>query len=488
MTTHRIAAVVALAGALIAAGLGAPVPASAAEKLPATTIEAASAKVEQVTASKVRLSARLTVRHPSLDVLGVPAYPAAARVSVNFYPKGGGAKQSSVVTLDCSGSVCKGTWKQRYGAVGQAWFTYDDARTRVTFRTPRTSISGWVTARTTRAHRAVVDTVTVTPSFGRTVVLERLVAGRWVRQKTFRAGTGRVSNVAISYPADWGKRDATSRWRVVVPATALSTARKTAVATQRSTRVYDVPRGRYQLLPQVPEPKGGGFALTRGKTGVKTNYVADRLKIPHANDHVTVTAAFVSKVAAYQRSRGLRATGVTDKATWVAMGYSADAWTELDTYRSPVVVDRSMTRAQIIDRMIASTMRYEGDIYVWGGGSKPGAGIDCSGILLQALYAVGINPSSTDTVRHAGTRPGSTAPFLSTQALYNDSSFQHVPASKMARGDFVFWGKGAISHSGLYLGGGMVIESTPYYGVHVTTMSSAGSRYRLWPTVVRPLP
>ena len=51
--------------------------------------------------------------------------------------------------------------------------------------------------------------------------------------------------------------------------------------------------------------------------------------------------------------------------------------------------------------MIGRAYDYMGDDYMIGASGAPGLGIDCSGLVMQALYAAGIDMSPINPVRHA---------------------------------------------------------------------------------------
>jgi cell wall-associated NlpC family hydrolase len=76
--------------------------------------------------------------------------------------------------------------------------------------------------------------------------------------------------------------------------------------------------------------------------------------------------------------------------------------------------------------------------YVWGGES-PGSGFDCSGLTQWAWRQAGV-----DLPRTAAAQYGAIA---------------HVPLSDLQPGDLLFWGFGGISHVGMYVGGGDIINA-----------------------------
>jgi cell wall-associated NlpC family hydrolase len=76
--------------------------------------------------------------------------------------------------------------------------------------------------------------------------------------------------------------------------------------------------------------------------------------------------------------------------------------------------------------------------YVWGGES-PGQGFDCSGLIQWAWRQAGVDLPRTAAAQY--------------------DAIPHVPLSDLQPGDLVFWGYGGISHVGMYVGGGAIINA-----------------------------
>ncbi len=104
----------------------------------------------------------------------------------------------------------------------------------------------------------------------------------------------------------------------------------------------------------------------------------------------------------------------------------------------------------VIERVIAHAESQLGVPYVWGG-TTPGVGFDCSGLLQWAFREAGVDiPRVTHDQWNAGERVG-----------FED----------MERGDLIFWRSDPtapdyISHVALYLGDGMMLEA-PRTGLDV---------------------
>jgi len=138
--------------------------------------------------------------------------------------------------------------------------------------------------------------------------------------------------------------------------------------------------------------------------------VAQRQAAEAAASH----AAFLARVAAADASAG---TGSTDPAP---------------SARSNIPVEPGAGGA------VAAAESQIGVPYVWGGES-PGQGFDCSGLVQWAWRQAGV-----DLPRTAAAQYGAVA---------------HIPLSDLQPGDLLFWGYGGISHVGMYVGGGDIINA-----------------------------
>jgi uncharacterized repeat protein (TIGR02543 family) len=127
-------------------------------------------------------------------------------------------------------------------------------------------------------------------------------------------------------------------------------------------------------------------------------------------------------------------------------------------YCSPLMkgVGRDSTKKQLIELFIKRAKQYLGDPYVVFGSRPLGRGVDCSGIVMQAMYSVGFSPKPSSSYRHMFPA----YEYESRQMWYNNK-IKKIPYSEMKRGDLVFYlgSSGTVNHVAIYLGGGKVIES-----------------------------
>lgn len=224
-------------------------------------------------------------------------------------------------------------------------------------------------------------------------------------------------------------------------------------------RVYQNPSQYYQIKNSITL-KGGGYNLSYGYEGVKVMKVIKKLGL---GSGVGMNGAFYSRnveraVKNFQKKNGLQQTGVVDIITWQKMGYTKTQWEQWGAYVSPLKVKVNSTRSEHIEAMISTAYSYLGTPYVIGASGPPGTGIDCSGLVMQALYAAGIDTSPINPVRHA--KPGYE---YESRNMWKSSQFKHVPYSQRQRGDLIFYqsSSGVVIHVAIYLGDNKVIEAWP---------------------------
>lgn len=336
-----------------------------------------------------------------------------------------------------------------------------------------------------KAGKKAVLKVSISPAAKRSVVLERKVSGKWKKVSAFTSSA--AGNVKITFPKSVINKELTSTWRIVSPAvTGSSPASKVVsrVITVKTTPKYQTP-GKYQkVVTKIPAAKGSGYSLTRGMNGVKVAKVQRKLGM--GSRWETMDAATMSRVRNFQVKKGLKATGVVNRATWIAMKLPASQWKSLDTYRAKVRADLTATKKERIEIMISEAMKYQGakSHYVWGGAGSPKQGADCSGLVLQALYAAGMNPKSITTVKH------SLPAYRTSRELMSVGNMKKVKYSSKKRGDLVFFGYrgGPISHVGIYLGNGKFFDLRED-GANTRSLGPIYARtLHTKSTVVRPFP
>ena len=207
---------------------------------------------------------------------------------------------------------------------------------------------------------------------------------------------------------------------------------------------------------------GADYAVGIGFEGLKVKRViqAFDLKETKGMGGAYYDETVRDAVAHFQETHGLEPTGVTDLKTWKALGFSRDEWDVCSGYRSPSRVNAGSTREEKIEVMIERAYDYLGDPYVIGASGPPGSayGVDCSGLVMQALYAAGVGMKDINPVTHA--QPGHE---YESRNLWHSDHFTVVDFDERERGDLIFYCNdgGIVIHIAIYLGDDQVIESWP---------------------------
>ena len=331
--------------------------------------------------------------------------------------------------------------------------SYSDIKS-IKLKGPKTTVSGLSTSLSKTAGLSLKDTIEISPAYGRKVYLQRYDSEKktWVTKVTYTAPETKTGSVKLVYPSEWYNQ-ISSKWRVYIPATDKGNSYTSSTINIKAKRVYENPKGYIQLKEKI-NVSGGGKDLVRGTMGLRVAKVQRRLGMGHVWEIVGPTT--ISRVMAFQRANGLKATGVVNLATWRKMGFSESSWYTLDTYVTPVKTKLTDTKEDLIEKMISTAKSYLGTEYVVGAAGVPGSGIDCSGLVMQAMYSVGIDPSPISVTRH--TQPGYE---YESRNLWKLPTLKTV--TKPKRGDLVFYknSSGTIIHVAIYLGNDKVIESWP---------------------------
>lgn len=126
-------------------------------------------------------------------------------------------------------------------------------------------------------------------------------------------------------------------------------------------------------------------------------------------------------------------------------------------YISPMKTGNLNSSSERIEAMIARAYEYMNTPYVVYKSGAPGTGADCSGLVMQCLYAAGFDCSPASPQHHSYTE-------YDSRTLFHQTPMMHVSASQLRRGDLVYYrspNSGLINHVAIYLGNGRVIESWP---------------------------
>jgi cell wall-associated NlpC family hydrolase len=238
------------------------------------------------------------------------------------------------------------------------------------------------------------------------------------------------------------------------------------------------PGTRYLTPTTHITPAKGCTRLTPGMNGIKVKMVQRRLGFP-ADTWETMDRATIAAVKRFQQRAGIDVDGVVGPQTWTAMGFREDFC--FDRYQAAILLPRSASAAARVEQVIAFADRFLGEEYVWGGAGPRGYGVDCSGLILQALYSAGLDPQPITVDKHVLPR------YRTSRELYAHPRLRHLPRSAARRGDLVFWRSnttGKINHVALYLGDGKVLEAVEPK-VHIGRLTDRSTQ-AMMPDAVRP--
>ena len=242
---------------------------------------------------------------------------------------------------------------------------------------------------------------------------------------------------------------------VLVPKIKNQDAYKSSIAAYRNTYVYQNPSKYLQIKHKQKVLTGGGYNLSENYMGLKVAYVQRKLGL--GVRRAIMDSTTINAVKKFQKNNGITANGVVDITTWKKMGLSERDWYNLGAYASPLKTNPASTRSQCIEAMIDTAYSYLDTEYIIGASGEPGTGVDCSGLVMQALYSAGIDPDPVSPIRHS--QPGYE---YESRNLWN-LPMKHVSYSERQRGDLIFYANssGTIIHVAIYLGNDKVIESWP---------------------------
>lgn len=225
-------------------------------------------------------------------------------------------------------------------------------------------------------------------------------------------------------------------------------------------------------------PAPTSATLRPGWNGVKVRAV--QLALGLGSRWETMDTTTVNAVKRFQASRGLTANGVVGLATWRKLLPNAP-W-QMDRYQVKPKLTLSATRAQRVSTLISYARAQKGSSYTWGGAGPSWRGFDCSGLVLQAMYAAGLDPQPINVVAHTGPI------YRTSQEIYAHRGLRHVPVSQRRAGDLVFYHDRnlIIRHVAVYTGNGMMVEAVKAGVRERPLYFSYGDGGALAPYVVRP--
>lgn len=322
----------------------------------------------------------------------------------------------------------------------------------------KVEIKGAAKNLTKKARYLLSDKVVVHNGYGSKLLLQMYnkKTGKWVTKKTITLKNIAKQELTVNYPKDWWKVTE-SKWRMRIKPTAGKTGIITEKTVVKTKRFYQNPPRYVQIQDSIKIDNAGTYTLKSGYMGLKVRAVNRYFGIG-SKYWPRYTSTTKAKVRAFQKRHGLKVTGNVNKATWLKMGYSEYSWKNKGAYVSPIRVNPSSTKKDHIEAMISRAYDYMGSDFVVGASGKPSQGADCSGIVMQALYAAGVEIKGINPVTHSWA-----GHEYESRNMWEHANFKKIPYSEKKRGDLIFYkgSSGRVNHVSIYLGKGKVIESWP---------------------------
>ena len=126
-------------------------------------------------------------------------------------------------------------------------------------------------------------------------------------------------------------------------------------------------------------------------------------------------------------------------------------------YTYPVKVNNASTRKDHVKAMIKAARKYLGDPYIVCRSGKPGRGVDCSGLVMQACYAAGADLWPSNPYRHKFPKYE-----YQSRRIAKMKKLKTVSWKNRKKGDLIFYSKhGVVIHIAIYIGKGKIIHSWP---------------------------
>ncbi len=292
--------------------------------------------------------------------------------------------------------------------------------------------------------------------------------GRSLRMEAFKVSTSMNVSGSITYQAhvqDIGWQTAVSNGAVA--GTIGKSKRVEAVKislTGQLAQYYDV---WYRVYVQDYGWMGwasNGAAAGTTKVSLRVEGIEVRL-VAKGSAAPGSTANSYTEVA-----KGYQTPGNWPKLTYKQVtlpSYATGNW----TYVHPYTLPSGASRAQCIETMISVAYEYmaAGTPWVDNHCSRPGDQIDCSGMIMEGLYACGMSLT--------GVAGGDFNPY--TKFYYNhhiantwrtSNTFQPVSFAERERGDIIYW----AGHVAIYLGNNQIIDAYPNQGVSIKSVYSRG--------------
>ena len=217
--------------------------------------------------------------------------------------------------------------------------------------------------------------------------------------------------------------------------------------------------------------EGGGWMIasaldSRYVLDISGGHIADGANLQIYESNGTVAQRFTFKATSYEQEY----SGYHNPAPYYQVSHKSVNIPHLGQgffgYRTVSKIPYNATRNDCVNAMITTAIEYvDTTPYVWDYSCAPGVGVDCSGLVMQALYATGMDLSPMNPWDHYHT-PGHDH---YANDIRRNPRFAHVAFSERQPGDLIL----TEGHVSIYVGGDRIIEAySPRVGVRYASVYS----------------
>lgn len=325
------------------------------------------------------------------------------------------------------------------------------------------------TAITVKSRGTATITATVKNGGGDKLYLEYYSGSKWVTKATYNVPNTDTHSQKVTLTNEWWYKTGTL-WRCELKDSAGKSLAVSATLKVTTQRYYQNPSGYLQIKDKITL-SGGGYNLYKGYMGLKVYKVNKYFGIGSVY-WPRYTSITKSRVKAFQRRKGLKATGNVNLATWKKMGYSESSWYSLGAYVTPKKsnLNYASSRSDYVNAMVKTAESYVGAKYVVGASGRKKNGLDCSGLIMQCMYGAGVSIPGINPVTHS-----KRGHEYESRNMWKSKYLKRASYKNRKKGDLIFYQKGGvIIHVALYVGNNKIIHSWPN---RVMKSSATNSRW-----------
>lgn len=218
-------------------------------------------------------------------------------------------------------------------------------------------------------------------------------------------------------------------------------------ATQTSTTQQQAPAAsQSSTTPAAPAQQQSSVATSSSTSQ------ATQVQTQTQTSQTSTSVAPVAQSASTQQSAPAQQQSTTQTQNTTNTASSSNTTTATTPTQSTNTNNSTATSGNA-QSVVSAALSQIGTPYVWGG-STPGVGLDCSGLVQYAYSRAGVKLDRVTTAQ--------------------EGAGQRVSLNSLQPGDIIFWGgAGASYHDAIYIGGGQYVHAPqPGESVKIGTISS----------------